>query len=165
MELRLQLLNGESLNTCSAITTDDARLDIRARCFWSSAQDAYFEVWVFHPHAMSNASGPITAVYRKQEAIKKRAYGQRVRDIEHRVFTPLVFSTTGEMGPEAPTFYKRLAGMITWKENKPYSVVISWLRCKLLFAAVRFAFYALMIQDYQYTSHDGMKTSPSLPVR
>ena len=51
----------------------------------------------------------------------------------------MVFSTAGGMGPEATTFYKRLANMLAWKENKPYSVVISWLRCKLSFAAVRFA--------------------------
>ena len=49
----------------------------------------------------------------------------------------LVFSTTGGMGQEATTFYKRLADMLAWKEQKPYSVVISWLRCKLSFAAVR----------------------------
>ena len=112
-EPRLQPLSDESLNTPrSAITTDNARHDIRARGFWSSTQDAYFDVRVFHTHAMSNASGPISVVYRKHEAIKKRAYGQCVRDIEHRVFTPLVFSTTKEMGPEATTFYKRLADML-----------------------------------------------------
>ena len=49
----------------------------------------------------------------------------------------LMFSTTGEMGQEATTFYKKLADMLAWKEQKPYNVVISWLRCKLSFAAVR----------------------------
>ena len=37
-EPRLQPLSGESM---TAITTDDARLDIRTRGFWSVAQDAY----------------------------------------------------------------------------------------------------------------------------
>ena len=69
--------------------------------------------------------------------IKKRAYGQRVREREHGVFTPLVFSTTGGMGREATTFYKRLADKLAWKQQKPYSVVMSWLRCKLSFAAIR----------------------------
>ena len=41
-ELRLQLVNGESMTHHTTITTDDARLDIRAREFWSAAQDAYF---------------------------------------------------------------------------------------------------------------------------
>ena len=93
-EPRLQPLNGESMTHRTAITTDDARLDIRAKGFWSSAQDAYFDIRVFHPNAPSNSSGSISAAYKKHEDIKKRAYGQRVRDVEHGVFTPLVFSTT-----------------------------------------------------------------------
>ena len=76
----------------TAITTDDARLDIRARGFWSAAQDAYFDIRVFHPNAPSNSSGSISAAYKKHEDIKKWTYGQRVRDVEHGVFTPLVFS-------------------------------------------------------------------------
>ena len=39
-EPRLQPLSGESLTHRTAITSDDARLDIRARGFWSAAQDA-----------------------------------------------------------------------------------------------------------------------------
>ena len=46
-EPRLQPLSGESMNHRTAITTDDAHLDIRARGFWSVAQDAYFDVRVF----------------------------------------------------------------------------------------------------------------------
>ncbi len=72
------------------ITTDNARLDIRARGFWSATQDAYFDVRVYHPNAPSNSSKTIKAAYKKHED-KKRAYGQCVRDIEQRVFTPLVF--------------------------------------------------------------------------
>ena len=90
-EPRLQPLSGESLTHRTAITSDDARLNIRARGFWSAAQDAYFDVRVFHPNAPSNRSGSLSAAYKKHEDIKKRAYGQRVRDVECGVFTPLVF--------------------------------------------------------------------------
>ena len=136
-EPRLQPLSGESLTHCSAITSDDARLDIRARGFWSAAQDEYFDVRVFHQNASSNRSVSLSAAYKKHEDIKKRAYGQRVREVECGVFTPLVFSTTGGMGREATTFYKRLADRLARKRQMPYPVVISWLRCKLSFATVR----------------------------
>ncbi len=53
-------LSGESLIHRTAITTDDARLDVRARGFWSAAQDAYFDVRVFHPNASSNTSAEPT---------------------------------------------------------------------------------------------------------
>ena len=55
-ESRLQPLSGESMTHRTAITTDEARLDIRARGFWTAAQDAYFDVRVFHPNAPSNSS-------------------------------------------------------------------------------------------------------------
>ena len=136
-EPRLQPLSGESLAYRSAITSNEVRLDIRATSFWTAAQDAYFDVRVFHPNAPSNSSGSISTAYKKHEDIKKRAYGQRVREIEDGVFTSLVFSTTGGMGQEATTFYKRLEDMIAQKQQKPYSIVINWLRCKLSFAAIR----------------------------
>ena len=92
-EPRLQPLSEESLTYRTTITADNARLDIRARGFWSIAQDAYFDVRVFHPNAPSNRSGSLSlsTAYKKHEDVKKRAYGQRIRDVEGGVFTPLVF--------------------------------------------------------------------------
>ena len=104
-EPHLQPLNGETMAFRSAITDDGARLDTRARGFWNAAQDAFFDVRVFYPNAPSNRSSSITAAYRKHENDKKRAYGQRVREVEHGVFTPLVLSSTGGMGREATTFF------------------------------------------------------------
>ena len=44
-------------------------------------------------------------------------YGQRVREIEHGSFTPLVFTTEGGMAAEATVFVKRLASLISQKKN------------------------------------------------
>ena len=49
----------------------------------------------------------------------ERSYGQRVRDIEHAVFTPRVLSTSGGMEREATTFYKCLADLLSNKRNHP----------------------------------------------
>ena len=135
----LQPLTNESFTHRSANTDPNARLDIRARGFWSTGQDAFFDVRVFHPNAPSNCSMTTTAAYRKHETIKKREYAQRVQEVEHGVFTPLVLSTTGGMGREATTFYKRLADGISRKEQKQYSVVMGWIRCRLSFAILRSA--------------------------
>ena len=37
---------------------------------------------------------------------KKRAYNERVKEIEQRTFTPLVFSVMGGMSREYDRFYK-----------------------------------------------------------
>ena len=60
-------MTGESLSLHSAIITESAGLDIRARGFWTTAQDAYFDERVFHPNAPSNALGSVSSAYEKHE--------------------------------------------------------------------------------------------------
>ena len=136
-EPALQPLSGERMSNLTANTDDGARADIRARGFWNASQDAFFDVRVFYPNASSNRSSDPSAAYRKHEQAKKREYGQRIREIEHGVFTPLVLSTTGGMGREATTFYRRLADMTASKRQQPYPTVMGWLRCRLSFASLR----------------------------
>ena len=98
IEPHLQALSGETLRLASTNMDDGARLDVRARGYWNARQDAIFDVRVFHPNAPSNRSRSLAAIYKKHEDEKKRAYGQRVLEIEHGVFIPLVLSTSGVMG-------------------------------------------------------------------
>ena len=135
----LQPLSGETFTHRSANVSAEARLDIKARGFWNSTQDAYFDVRVFHPNAPCYRSRDLAAVYKQHESAKKREYNQRVQNVEQGVFTPLVLTTTGSMGREASTFYKRLANMLSQKQDKPYSMVMGWLRCRLSFAILRSA--------------------------
>ena len=65
--------------------------------------------------------------FRKHELDKKREYEERVREIEHGSFSPLVFSTAGGMGPIATTVYKRIASLIADKRQEPYSATHFWL--------------------------------------
>ena len=88
-----------------------------------------------------------TAAYRKHESIKKQEYVQRVREVEHGIFTPIVLSTTGGMSREAATFYKRLADRISTKEQKPYSAIMGWIRCRLSFPILDPPFCAFMEAD------------------
>ena len=82
----------------------------------------------------------LPAIYHRHDSEKKRQYSQRVKEVEHGVFTPLVFSTTGGMARECSTFYRGLADMISIKQNKPYSLVVSWLHTRLSYASLHTAF-------------------------
>ena len=68
---------------------------------------------------------------RRHEQQKKREYGDRVREVELASFTPLVFSTTGSMGKEAVTFYRRLTELLSRRNTMTYSSTLAWLRCLL----------------------------------
>ena len=74
---------------------------------------------------------------------KKRAYEQRIREVEHSTFTPLVFSATGGMAKQSTTFYKRLASLLAVKWDHSYSSTLSWLRCRISFSLLRSAIQSI----------------------
>ena len=85
---------------------------------------------------------PLAQCYRKNELEKKRAYEQRIREIEHGSFSPLVFSAAGGMGTIATVVYKRLASLLAEKQGISYSSTLHWLRCRLNFSLLRSVFVA-----------------------
>ena len=64
-------------------------------------------------------------------------------DIEHGSFTPLVFTSTGGMGPECLRFHSRLAELIADKKGEHYSRTISWIRARTSFSLLRAALICL----------------------
>ena len=138
-EPQLQPLTGEQLNT-AANTEEAARLDVKARGFWcNDGKDAFFDIRVFHPHASSYQNTELPRLYRQHERAKKSKYARRrrVAEIEHGCFTPLVFTTSWGMAPEATTFFRRLAGPVSEKRGSSYSATMNWIRCCLFFSLLR----------------------------
>ena len=139
-EPSLQPVTGEQLEHRTANREDGARLDIVAQNFWGrDRQSAFFDVRVFNPYAPCYRSSTLPQCYRKNELEKKRAYEERVREIEHGSFSPLVFSAAGGMGTIATVVYKRLASLLAEKQGRPYSSTLHWLRCRLNFSLLRSA--------------------------
>ena len=140
VEPDLQELTTEVLSGRTAITTDGARLDIAVNGLWGGRfERTFLDVRVFNPYAPSNRNTTIEKCFRKHEMEKKRAYSQRVREIEHASFTPLVLSASGGFAKEATNFYKRLASLLADKWDQPYSQTMNWLRCRISFALLRSA--------------------------
>ena len=68
--------------------------------------------------------------YEINEKEKKSAYNERVQEIEHGSFTPVVMSATGGMARECSKFYSE-------KRDQPYSVIASRIRRKISFSLIR----------------------------
>ena len=66
-EPSLQPITSETFSVASANTSNDARLDVTARGFWSRGQDTYFDVRVFYPNASSYRSLSLSSVYKRHE--------------------------------------------------------------------------------------------------
>ena len=113
IEPDLQPLSGETLSLRTSNSEDGARLDVSAQGFWGDRHEhAFFDVRVFNPLAPSNCRSSLSTTYRRHEATKKRSYEQRVREIKHGPFTPLVFSASGGMAPAATITFKRLPSLL-----------------------------------------------------
>ena len=135
----LQPLTGEQFQYCTANKSDEARLDVAARGFWTRGQRAFCDVRVFDPSAPRLLTKPLSTAYSEYEQEKRRNYNQRVIQIEHGTFTPLVFSLFGGMSPECSRFYSRLSQLLSDKRKETQSITTSWVRVRISFSLLRSA--------------------------
>ena len=166
IEPGLQPVTEEPLRHRTANREDGARLDVVVESFWGrDRQRAFFDVRLFNPFAPTYLNTSLPQCYHRHEQEKRRAYEERVREIERGSFSPLVFSTTGGMGPTATVVYRRLAALISEKRKKDYSKTINWLRCRLSFSLLRSACVgtgpAFTIQPFRPT----IRHRPRMPRR
>jgi len=69
--------------------------------WYSRCEKSYIDVKVFNPYAPTNCSSAPKAIYHHHENAKKCYYEARIREVEHGMFMPLVFSGTGGMADQA----------------------------------------------------------------
>ena len=137
-ETHLQPLSREHMNLLTANTDANAHSNIAADGVWGGRfERSYFDVRVFNPFAQSNLQIPLDAIYRRHKLDKIRQYAQRVREVEHSSFTPLIFSSSGGMGKVATTFYKRIASMLAEKKHFPLSMSMWLIKCRISYALLR----------------------------
>jgi len=141
LEPHLQPLSGESLDVGRTANLEDgARVDIRARGFWTRQQNAFFDVRVTHPKASLLSCSEVSSQLRTHEKKKKNEYAERIIQVERGSFTPLVFATNGQCGNECSLFLKALALQLHNKNSDvSYSSIMSCLRGRLSFCLLRWA--------------------------
>ena len=127
----------------SSNRAEKARLDVSAVGVWSSMERTYFDVRVFHPNSASYVDTAPQQLYIQHENSKKRCYNDRILQVEKGSFSPLIFSTTGGMGPESTKFHKKLAEKISVKRGEQYSDVVNHIRTRVRFALLRCTLVAI----------------------
>ena len=132
----MQPLTGESFAPSTA-SGNEVRLEVYARGFWQAGQITFFNVRVFNPNARRYAKQVLSKTYQLNEIEKKRLYNERIMQVEHGAFTPLVMSATGRMRRESLRFYSRLSELISEKRESSYSIIATWVQRKLIFALIK----------------------------
>ena len=140
VEPELLPLHNTDLNGNNA---EKARLDVSAIGVWAPQERTFIDVRIFHPNAPSYVNKDVPKLYATHEKEKKRAYNERIINVEKGSFTPIVMTTTGGMGNEAKSFHKRMALLISQKRNEEYSHVLNYIRTRLRFALLKSTLTAL----------------------
>ena len=134
VEAKLTPLTVEQIQYRSAITGDEARLDIRAQSFWVRGQEVFLVIRVFDPNANRRyLNATLPRCHKTNEKEKKRNYNNRILQIEHGTFVPLVFSIYGSMGRECTKFYSKLAELLSDKRKQSKSLTVNWIQTKVCF--------------------------------
>ena len=152
IEPLLQPLSGEKLRYATANKQDNARLDLSSYGFWTRGERAFFDLRVFDPTAPSYINQRLETAHRKQEEQKRLCYEERVINVEHASFTPLVFTIAGGMGKLAQRFYSRIADMLAESRGQPKSVITAWMRSRLSVSLVRSSVRCVKGTRSRYTS-------------
>ena len=109
----------------------------------STHEKTFLDIRVFHPNAPSYKNKSIEQLYTSHEQEKKRAYNERVLQVEKGSFTPIVMSTAGGMSKEAAKHHRRIAQLIADKRKEEYSHVMSYLRTRLRFNLLKSTLVAI----------------------
>ena len=149
-EPSLLTYDGEHMRHRTANTANEARVDICARGFWSRGERAFMDIRIFDPMAACHRNLNLDAAHKRNEDEKIRAYGERIQNIDHGSFTPLVFTTFGGMGLMAKRFYSKLADKLAEKKHQPRNQIVAWMRCRLSFSLLRSAL--LCLRGTRYSS-------------
>ena len=72
IEPHLLPLDNERFNLRSANTSPEARLDMKADCFWSRGATAFFDVRVTHVNSKCNQGWPTQMIFKEHENEKKK---------------------------------------------------------------------------------------------
>ena len=97
VEPQLQPLSGEMFNEKIRNKSDQARVDVSARGFWLKGQVAFFDVRVFDTTAKRYVNQELRKSFEVNIKEKKKQYNERILQVEHGSFTPLVMSTMIKM--------------------------------------------------------------------
>ena len=128
MSIKLNTINWWTTTRRSAIRRDKARFEIRARIFRVRGQEAFQDIRVFESNASRYHNATLSRCHEINDKEKKQYYNNRILQIEHGPFTPLIFSIYGSMGRECTKCHSKLAEFWSDKRKQNNSLTVNWFR-------------------------------------
>ena len=76
--------------------------------FLAPLANAFYDIRVTNVNSGCQDDLTAAKVYTKHEAEKKKNYNQRIMQVEHGTFIPLIFSVNGGIAPEFERYHKHI---------------------------------------------------------
>ena len=76
--------------------------------FWQRCEKAFFAVRVLNPYASTHQRQTLNSSFNANEREKKRQYNQRIIEVEHGSFTPVVLAVEERYNISSPSWQKSL---------------------------------------------------------
>ena len=136
-EPALTALSGETFKLKSTAMENDARPDIAASGLWTKGSLAYADVRIFNPLARSYRGRSLDTAYRQHEREKKNKYLERIINVQHGTFTPLVFTVFGGMSHECTRYYNWISDLLAEKTQVMQAEATNFVHTQFAFCLLR----------------------------
>ena len=136
-EPKLKPLSGEELQGRTSNNWNKAKSRYQDSRFLGTRATGIFWPKCFRPQRLQFSQQIPEGVPCLNKQEKKRAYNERILQIDHGAFTPLVFSINVSMGREYQKFYSRLAQMISEKRELPQLFSSNWIWTRVCFWSLK----------------------------
>jgi len=125
-------------STGAMITDKNLRADFMAIGVWERQRVAFFDNCIIDADAPSRFSRNTNSQTAMASAVraKRRLYNEAWEDVRASI-TPLVCTADGAFDREFVAFQKRVAARLATKWQRPFSVLINYVRVRLRFALIR----------------------------
>ena len=112
--------------------------DWLSRGVWEGNRVAFFDNRIVDANAPCYARNSLLwdAISKKAADSKRRKYKHAAAEL-HGSFTPLVCSTDAVLNRKYTVYQRRLASKLAGKWEKPFSLMMSWVRVRTQFAIIR----------------------------
>ena len=98
-------------------------------------QEAFLDIRVLDPNVNRYLKAILPRCYEINEKEKKQNYSNKILQIEHGTFTPLVISIYESLGRACTKFYSKLVELLSDKYKQSKSLTVNWLElsCALVY--------------------------------
>ena len=105
-KVETELLQSRKLGKNAVNIRDDNLVDISLRGFWNTGQQEFYDTIVFYSNTRLYYNVDIQKYYGLNERERKKAYNERMLNMEQRTLVSIVLKFNQKIGRDSQIFYR-----------------------------------------------------------